>query len=111
MTTLDNLRKAARRWLKAIQAGDAEAVARFQRAHPDAFKTPGLRDVQHALARERGYAGWSALKAAALAGPADQIAAALVRLLDAAASGHADDVAAGLDANPELLNRRALLAG
>ena len=64
MSTLDNLRKDAKRWLKALRASDADARARLTRAHPDAPGTPGLRDVQHALARERGYENWRALKAA-----------------------------------------------
>ena len=72
MTTLDNLKTAARRWLKALRAGDAAARTRLRLAHPSAPETPGLRDVQHALARERGYVGWAALKAAALEGTSSQ---------------------------------------
>ena len=30
MTTLDNLRKAAKRWLKALRDGDPEARARLR---------------------------------------------------------------------------------
>jgi len=63
-TSLDTLRKEAKRWLKAIRANDADARARLARAVPDAPETPTLRDVQHALARERGHDGWIALKAA-----------------------------------------------
>ena len=55
MTTLDNLRKTAKRWLKALRDGDAEARARLVRAYPGAPEQPTLRDVQHALARERGH--------------------------------------------------------
>jgi ankyrin repeat protein len=65
MNSLDNLRKAAKRWLKALRADDADARARLARAYSNAPATPGLRDVQHALARERGYESWTALKAAA----------------------------------------------
>ena len=61
MTTLDNLRKAAKRWLKALRAGDADARARLARAYPDAPAAPTLRDVQHALAREGGHESWRAL--------------------------------------------------
>ena len=61
MSTLDNLRKAAKRWLKALRAGDAEAIARMRRACPNAPAQPGLRDVQHALARELGFESWIAL--------------------------------------------------
>src|SRR5262249_1053987 len=36
--------------------------ARLDRAYPDAPAELGLRDVQHALAREHGVPGWRALK-------------------------------------------------
>src|SRR5438132_748897 len=62
-TSLDNLKKEAKRWLKALRSGDAGARARLADAWPDAPHDPVLRDVQHALAREHGLAGWSALKA------------------------------------------------
>src|SRR5712691_7226265 len=64
LSTLDNLRKAARRWLKALREGDAEARARLLSAYPGAPDPPTLRDVQHALARERGHESWIALKKA-----------------------------------------------
>ena len=62
MSKLDNLRTEAKRWLKALRANDPEARARFEREHPNPPAEPGLRDVQHALARERGASGWAALK-------------------------------------------------
>jgi hypothetical protein len=62
-TTLDNLKKEAKRWLKALRAKAGEARARFHRAFPDAPDSPTLRDVQHALAVEYGLPGWPALKA------------------------------------------------
>jgi ankyrin repeat protein len=62
MSTLDNLRKSARRWLKALRAQDPDARARLTRATPDAPENAGLRDVQHALARERGYVDWTTLR-------------------------------------------------
>lgn len=73
--TLESLRKEARHWLRALRAADADARARFDRAIPDAPANPTLRDVQHALAREQGLAGWTALLKAlaaadAAAGPA-----------------------------------------
>ncbi len=61
-STLENLKKEAKRWLKALRANDAEARARLQRAGPQAPAEPTLRDVQHALAREHGLPGWAALK-------------------------------------------------
>ena len=42
----------------------ADARARLERALPHAPHAPTLRDVQHALAREHGFAGWTALKQA-----------------------------------------------
>jgi hypothetical protein len=63
-TTLENLRKEAKRWLKAVRAGHEEARARLGRAWPKAPAGPGLRDVQHALAREYGSDNWNALKLA-----------------------------------------------
>src|SRR5262245_1273172 len=62
---LESLKKEAKLWLKALRANDAAAVMRFARVHPHPPATPALRDVQLALARERGFAGWSDLKAAA----------------------------------------------
>lgn len=63
-TTLETLKKDAKRWLKALRAGDATARARLGESWPDAPAKPGLRDVQHALAREYGTDSWIALKAA-----------------------------------------------
>ena len=60
-TSLDNLKKEARRWLNALASGDAAARARFEAAVPDSGTEPTLRSVQHALAREHGMPGWAAL--------------------------------------------------
>ncbi len=62
--SLDSLKKEAKRWLAALRANDADAKARLARALTDPPPSPTLRDVQHALAREHGFAGWSALKEA-----------------------------------------------
>ena len=64
-TTLDQLKREAKQWLKALRTGDPEARARLLRAHPGAPPDAGLRHVQHALAREFGFASWARLKAAA----------------------------------------------
>jgi hypothetical protein len=63
-TSLDTLRKEAKRWLKALRANLVDARARFEAAHPTARGTITLRDVQHALARELGHESWIALKQA-----------------------------------------------
>jgi uncharacterized protein len=47
-TSLDTLKKEARRWLKELRAGNPGARSRFERAHPKAPGHPVLRDVQHA---------------------------------------------------------------
>jgi hypothetical protein len=62
--TLESFKKEAKRWLAALRAGDAAARARLARAVPDAPAVPTLRDVQHALAREHGFVGWTLLKEA-----------------------------------------------
>ena len=49
-TSLDSLRKTAKRWLKQLRANDPDARARFERAYPAGPERPVLRDVQHALA-------------------------------------------------------------
>jgi hypothetical protein len=63
-TSIETLRKEAKRWLRALGAGDADARARFERAWPAAPPNPTLRDVQHALAREYEHQSWIALKRA-----------------------------------------------
>jgi ankyrin repeat protein len=61
-SSLDNLKREAKRWLKALRDNDQQARARLNRAYPNAPAEPKLRYVQHALALEHGLAGWSALK-------------------------------------------------
>ena len=53
-SSLDALRGEAKRWLKAIAAGDSEALNRFRRVFPDHSGVPKLRQIQQALAREYG---------------------------------------------------------
>ena len=66
---LESLKKEAKRWLDALQSGNAEARARFEHAWGDASPPveASLRDVQYALAREHGFPGWSALRDAVAA--------------------------------------------
>lgn len=63
-TTLESLKKEAKRWRKALHAGDAAQRARLENVLPHAPAALTLRDVQHALALEHGLAGWAALKEA-----------------------------------------------
>jgi hypothetical protein len=60
--SLESLKKDAKRWLNALRAGVLEARERFERALGQAPDNPTLRDIQHALACERGYVGWIALR-------------------------------------------------
>src|SRR4029078_6716107 len=60
-TTLENLKREAKRWLKALRANAEDARVRFAHAFPNAPHLPTLRDVQHALARELGVASWADL--------------------------------------------------
>ncbi len=72
-TTLDNLKKEAKRWLKELHANDRKALERLIRAYPKAPAKPVLRDVQHALAVEYGLPGWTALKQALENRPAAEV--------------------------------------
>ena len=58
---VESLKKEAKRWLDALRGNDQEARERLQRATPGALAEPGLRQVQHALAVEHGFSGWTAL--------------------------------------------------
>ncbi len=60
--TLESLKKEAKSWLDALGQGSADARTRLRLALPKPIATPTLRDVQHALAREQGFPGWSDLK-------------------------------------------------
>jgi ankyrin repeat protein len=109
VSTLDNLRKSARRWLKAVRTGDADARARLLRAHPQAREPLTLRDVQHALARERGHESWIAMTRAAAAKTAAPAEAALTALLAAADKGDVAALEDALDRHPRLIDERGLL--
>ena len=63
-TSLETLRKEAKRWLKQLRAQDPEARASLDRVYPAASATPVLRDIQHALALEYGFESWIALRKA-----------------------------------------------
>jgi hypothetical protein len=74
--TLENLRREAKRWLKALRGNDPEARERFDRVYPKHTGTTVLRDVQHALACEYGYENWNSLKLAVQQSAESQTAAA-----------------------------------
>ena len=54
---VESLKKEAKQWLKALHAGDAEALARFKAALPEHATNITLRVAQRAVAREHGLAG------------------------------------------------------
>lgn len=113
-STIEHLRKEAKRWLKAVRAGETAARARLLRAYPQTPAEPTLRDVQLALAREHGFAGWSELRQAvadAAAGPGDARQIAVMELLAAAAAGSAARVEASLELHPDIIDERALIPG
>lgn len=60
-TTLKNLQREAKRWLKAVRENEPEALKRFSRVYPVYSGTPVLRDMQYALAREHGFENWKEL--------------------------------------------------
>jgi uncharacterized protein len=61
-SSLDSLKKDAKRWLHALREAEPEAITRLKHVLPGAGPTPGLREVQQALAREYGFESWAALK-------------------------------------------------
>jgi ankyrin repeat protein len=62
--TLDDFRKQAKDWLKEVRRHNPGPVKRLRLAYPKVSGRLGLRDIQHALAREHGYENWKALKSA-----------------------------------------------
>lgn len=68
---LEQQKKQARDMLRAIRAGNVDALARLRRHHArwasvdaaSAKQQVSLHDTQFALAREQGFASWSKLKA------------------------------------------------
>jgi hypothetical protein len=63
-TTLDNLRREAKRWLSDLREKELDATKRFELAYPKHHGAIVLRDVQYALAREHGFENWKELKLA-----------------------------------------------
>lgn len=61
-SSLDSLRREAKRWLKAVRAGDPAALTRLKQMLPRVRAHVGLREIQQALAREFGAESWAALK-------------------------------------------------
>ena len=118
-SSLETLKREAKRWLKAIRANDPAARSRLANALPDGPLDPTLRDIQHALAREHGFAGWPDLKRdverrsreGALQDLPTSREEAIQALFAAADHGDAARVAIVLDAYPDIVSERAELPG
>jgi uncharacterized protein len=104
-SSLENLKREAKRWLKALRANDAEGRARFARARPNGPSDPKLRDVQHALALEYGHAGWSALTAALAHTGTDDLPAGPSDMFDAVRFDRVDRLRELFDRDSGSMNR------
>ncbi len=91
-TGFEGARKLAKRWLKAIRGGDSDALAAFEALVPKHSAAVGLREVQQALARQRGLPSWARLKEhfelTSLAGDEDAL---LAEFLNKACICYGDD--------------------
>ncbi|HZI40970.1 MAG TPA: ankyrin repeat domain-containing protein [Gemmatimonadaceae bacterium] len=112
-SSLESLKREAKRWLKALRENDPAARVRLARAVSEPSSDPTLRDVQQALAREYGFAGWPALRDAVVrsTGAPRTRDDAIEALLSAANRGDAARVALVLDEYPDIINERATLRG
>jgi ankyrin repeat protein len=112
-SSLAGLKREAKRWLRALRVDDADARSRFVRAHPHAPTNPGLRHVQHALAREYGFSGWAELTAELSRRRADPTTTdhpdVVPSLLLAAGQGDVERVSQILEAHPDVVGERGAL--
>ncbi|HEY7878173.1 MAG TPA: ankyrin repeat domain-containing protein [Gemmatimonadaceae bacterium] len=112
-SSLEHLKREAKRWLAELRANDPDARARFASVRPGAPANPGLRDVQHALALEYGFSGWAALtselRQSTTVSPVTSRDAAIQALLAAAERGDAARVTELLDAHSGIVSERATL--
>ncbi len=111
--TLDSLKKQAKSFLKAVQAGDTSARSRVAPYFAD-IDSVGLQDIQLVLAREFGFSSWTKLKAHLESGdrkhiPRDQLANRFLSLATVsyfanipADPARFDEALMLLEANPEI---------
>jgi hypothetical protein len=64
--SLESLRKQAKRLLREVTAGSADAIARVRAQCPDIPLPLSHRDAQLVIAREYGFSGWQDLSAEVL---------------------------------------------
>lgn len=109
--SLRQLRTQAKDLLKASRAADPQALERLRQGLPRLAKAPDadvvdaqctLQDVQFVLAREYGFADWTALRDHVEVTPADRLEEAF----DAAESGDGDRLAQLLAADNSLAQAR-----
>ncbi|HEY4306088.1 MAG TPA: ankyrin repeat domain-containing protein [Gemmatimonadaceae bacterium] len=109
-SSVENLKREAKRWLKALRDNDAEARARLARVVANASASPTLRDMQHALALEYGHSGWTSLVAAVESQPSADVANPdLIGLFVAAQNADLSRIRELLDAHPDFIDVRARL--
>jgi len=71
-SSVASLKLEAKRWLHALESGDARAANRLKAVWPDAPQSPSLRIVQQAIALEFGFSHWAALRDAVEQAAIDQ---------------------------------------
>lgn len=97
--SLRRLRNEAKQLLKRLQADHSDSVQWFRRVLPeDDPHTAKLADTQRMLARVYGFPSWTKLKQHLEAKPVEE------RVIDAATSGDAEELASLLDADPALID-------
>lgn len=110
-SSVENFKREAKRWLRALREKDADAHARLAAALPHPPTAPTLRDVQHALAREYGFDGWSSLCDGVGARPSTASAEDLTAFFSAAQENDVARLSALLDAHPDLIDARGPMRG
>ena len=95
---LEQLHRQAKELLRAIHAGDANAIAELREHHPESIEPSAakLADAQLVLARSYQASGWTRLVHA-------------VRLADAIWRDDIDTVRALVKGNPELIHEHVLI--
>ena len=59
--SLESLRKQAKKLVRSIAAGEADAIARARAELPKSELPLSMRDAQLVVAREYGFRGWQGL--------------------------------------------------
>ena len=96
---LDQLQRQAKELLRAIHAGDADAVAELREHHPESMAPASakLADAQFVLARSYNASSWTRLVHA-------------VQLAEAIWLDNQDEVLALVTRNPDLIREHVLIS-